>query len=330
MPTLSSAMAPSKGKPPRRHGSLLHPRLPNPLPAGECAQADHLLAQSVLLGLILLTVVGLVGSVIAYRARFFLQLVCCLLLQVVALALVALYFRRRYRGCRLMRTRAAEKDQMTALASATSLIAHEVKNSLNGLKAAASVLASGADPVLPVRAMLGQIDRLGHLASSLLFFAKPLEPQLVKMTLDPLVRQAVEALSVLPEADEVRVEISLNALGEVECDPLLLVTAIDNLIRNAIEAAVTRKDLGRLERPTVWIRSRVSGRDALIEVEDNAGGLPAGFEDRLFEPFVSFKSKGVGLGLSTARRAVEQQGGTLSLQGTDRGARFVVQLPRSD
>jgi signal transduction histidine kinase len=328
MPVFSSAM-PSKEKSPRRDGAIPLRQLPNTPHVGEGARANRLFAKSVFLGLILLCAVGLIGSVIAYRARFFVRLLCCLLLQVVTLLLISLHFRRRYRVFLLIRTRAAEQEQLTALASAASLIAREVKNSLNGLKAAASVLASGTDPSLPVRAMLGQIDRLGHLASSLLFFAKPLEPQSVEVALDPLIRQAVEALTVLPEAEEVKVETSLNALSNVACDPLLLVTAIDNLIRNAIEAAVTRKDLGRLERPTVWIRSRVSGGDALIEVEDNAGGLPVGFEHHLFEPFVSFKSKGIGLGLSTARRAVEQQGGTLSLQRTDQGARFIVQLPRS-
>src|SRR5262249_10204038 len=163
-----------------------------------------------------------------------------------------------------------------------------------------------------VRAMLSQIDRLEHLASSLYYFASPPEPKLVRVAFDPLVKQTVEALRVLPEAEEVKVEISLDSKSNVECDPLLLMTAIDNLVRNAIEAAVTRKDLGRVEQPTVWIRTGLSGDDVFIEVEDNAGGVASKFERNPFDPFVTFKSKGIGLGLSTARRAVERQRGSLS------------------
>ena len=65
-----------------------------------------------------------------------------------------------------------------------------------------------------------------------------------------------------------------------------------------------------------------------IEVEDNGGGFPSEFDDHLFKPFVTGKSKGIGLGLSIARRAVEGQGGTLSFQPVDQGARFIIQLPR--
>src|SRR5262249_34041475 len=191
------------------------------------------------------------------RQRLFFQLLFFAALQVVTLVLFSVYFRRTYRAFLRMETRAAEQEKMAALGSAASLIAHEVKNSLNGLKAAASVLTSGADPALPARTMLGQIDRLGHLASSLLYFGKPSKPQPVHVPLDPLVEQAVEALRVLPEVEEVNLETSLMAPSKVECDPLLLVTAIDNLLRNAIEAAVAAKDLGRVEQPTVWIRSGI-------------------------------------------------------------------------
>src|SRR5262249_46353688 len=100
------------------------------------------------------------------------------------------------------------------------------------------------------------------------------------------------------------------------------------LLRNAIEAAVAAKDLGRVEQPTVWIRSGISGDHAYVEVEDNAGGLPSGFEDHLFEPFVTSKPKGIGLRLSMARRAVEQQRGPWAFQRTDQGARFSIRLPR--
>ena len=63
-----------------------------------------------------------------------------------------------------------------------------------------------------------------------------------------------------------------------------------------------------------------------MEVEDNAGGPPPGVEDRLFEPFVTTKPKGVGLGLSMTRRALEQQGGRLSFARIPGGSRFTLHI----
>jgi signal transduction histidine kinase len=261
------------------------------------------------------------------RQRFLLQLVFIAFLQFATLLLFSLYFRRTYRAFLRMETKAAEQEKMAALGAAASLIAHEVKNSLNGLKAAASLLNSAADPVFPARTILGQIDRLGHLASSLLYFGKPAVPQLVRTQLDQLVREVVEGLRVLPEREEVELKLSLDADSEVECDPLLLVTALDNLIRNGIEAAVSAKDLGKIRAPTVTVQTRKLSGEARVIIEDNAGGLPEGFEAHLYEPFVTSKPKGIGLGLSMARRALEQQGGSIMFDRTEGGARFVVGLP---
>jgi signal transduction histidine kinase len=260
------------------------------------------------------------------RHRFLLQLVFIAMLQLVSLLLFSLYFRRTYQTFLRVETRAAEQEKMAALGSAASLIAHEVKNSLNGLKTAATVLTSGADPALPARTIMGQIDRLGHLANSLLYFGKPAVPQLVRTALDPLVNQAVEGLRVLPEAEDVQLTVSLGSAAEVECDPLLLVTALDNLVRNAIEAAVAAKDLGRVDAPMVTVETKASTDMAVIAVEDNAGGFPEGFEEHVFEPFVTSKPKGIGLGLSMARRALEQQGGSLSFERTNLGTRFIVRI----
>jgi signal transduction histidine kinase len=136
-------------------------------------------------------------------------------------------------------------------------------------------------------------------------------------------------LAVLPEFGEVKLELDLSDPVRVEGDPLLLVTALDNLVRNAIEAAVAAKDLGMTGDPTVWVRARAESEQAVLTVEDNAGGPAAGFEEHLYQPFFTTKAKGIGLGLSMARRAVEQQGGTLAFERTKVGSRFTVRLRAS-
>jgi len=64
----------------------------------------------------------------------------------------------------------------------------------------------------------------------------------------------------------------------------------------------------------------------LVAVEDNGGGPPAEIEQRLFEPFTTSKPKGIGLGLAMAKRAVEEQGGTLSFRRTDSGSVFEIRV----
>ncbi|MFY0525671.1 ATP-binding protein [Archangium gephyra] len=261
------------------------------------------------------------------RDRLLLQLLVLAVLQVGTLLLFSLHWRRVYRLFLGMERRAAEKETMAALGSAASLIAHEVKNSLNGLKAAIGMLAPSEEQGFAVRTLRGQIDRLAHLATSLLHFGKQPRVQRIPVDLPHLVREVLDGLRVLPEAEEVRVEAQLDGELLLSGDPLLLATALDNLVRNAMEAAVAAKDLGQVASPEVRVRLHQRDGEAVVEVEDNAGGPPPGFEDRLFEPFVTSKPKGVGLGLSMSRRAVEQQGGRLTFARIPGGSRFRVHLP---
>ena len=279
-------------------------------------------------GLRLLLVADEAAMLAPVRQRFLAQLFLAMVLQALTVLLFTLFLRQSYRGWREMEKRATQQEKMAALGTASSLIAHEVKNSLNGLKVAASLLGDDANAGLATRSIRGQIDRLGHLAQSLLSFGRPVQPQLTEAGLCELVEDALLSVRALPEADEVEVETELHSV-RVHCDPLLLATALDNLLRNAIEAAVGAKDLGRQPSPHVRVKVRANGDTAEVVVEDNAGGPPAGFEGQLFQPFVTSKPKGIGLGLSMARQAVERQGGRLGFERTQVGSRFTVELQRA-
>ena len=279
-------------------------------------------------GLRLLLVADETALLAPVRQRFLGQLVLAMILQGLTVLLFTLFLRQTYGTWRVMEARAAQQEKMAALGTASSLIAHEVKNSLNGLKAAASLLGEGSDVPLAARSIRGQIDRLGHLAQSLLSFGRPAQAQLTEAGLAKLIDDALEGVRALPEADEVTLETDLETPLTVRCDPLLLTTALDNLLRNAIEAAVAAKDLGRQPSPRVRVEAHTVGPVARVVVEDNAGGPPTGLEAELFQPFVTSKPKGIGLGLSMARQAVERQGGRLSFERTAIGSRFTVELQR--
>ncbi|WP_241759484.1 sensor histidine kinase [Pyxidicoccus parkwayensis] len=261
------------------------------------------------------------------RGRFLLQLLGVALLQLGTLVLFSLHWRRVYNLFLSMEERAARHEKMAALGGAASLIAHEVKNSLNGLKSATGLVPPAGDGALVVRTLNGQIDRLAHLATSLLHFGKPPEARLADVDLSQLVRDVVAGLRSLPEAEEVHVEVSVPEQAPLSCDPLLLATALDNVVRNAMEATVAAKDLGQVASPTVRVLAALRDGEAVVSVEDNAGGPTASVEARLFEPFVTSKPKGIGLGLAMTRQALEQQGGRLAFERIPGGSRFRIHLP---
>ncbi len=263
----------------------------------------------------------------AIHRRVLTQLFVIALLQLGTLVLFGFHWRRVYALFLTMEERTAQQEKMAALGGAASLIAHEVKNSLNGLKAATGLLSGQNEQGLVVRTLSGQIDRLAHLATSLLHFGRPPVPQRTLTDVSVLAREVVEGLRTLPEAEEIHVELETPETLSLSCDPLLLTTALDNLVRNAIEATVAAKDLGELSTPAVRVRVREEAGAAVVDVEDNAGGPPAGLEERLFEPFVTSKPKGIGLGLAMTRQAVEQQGGSLTFERIPGGSRFRVRLP---
>ena len=81
-----------------------------------------------------------------------------------------------------------------------------------------------------------------------------------------------------------------------------------------------------MARGKIRISARKTRGCALIEVEDTGLGIPAEIHERLFEPFVTAKKDGLGLGLALSRRTVRHHGGDICMEPGE-GARFVVLLP---
>ncbi len=265
-------------------------------------------------------------SVTPIRRRLELQLGFLLLVQLTALGAFLVFLRRTWRAFLDAESQVAEQEKMAALGAAASLIAHEVKNSLNGLSSAVALLGAGGEPDLVRRTVTGQVERLAHLSRSLLSFAKPGELRRAPLELDGVVREAVASLSSLPEWPEAEVALQLSSGATVQSDPLLLTTAIDNLVRNAIEAAVAAKDVGRITSPRVRVETARVDERLVVRVTDN-GFAPEGFEQRLGEPFFTTKSKGIGLGLAMTLRAAEQLGGALRFTRLPDGSCFELTLP---
>ncbi|MBZ4420059.1 sensor histidine kinase [Myxococcus sp. RHSTA-1-4] len=262
------------------------------------------------------------------RSRFLRQLAFQILLLSSTLVVLVLLLRHSYRSLLAAEERLRRQETMAALGTAAALIAHEVKNALNGIQAALSVLRhTAAGSELPVKALRSQVERLGHLARSLLSFGSPRAALRRPCEVRLLVQDALQAVSLLPESEAVELRTSLEEGLMVQGDAALLVSAIDNLVRNAVEAGAVARDTGL--RPTPWVSVTLTREadEAVLVVEDNAGGVDPTLEPRLWEPFATGRAKGIGLGLPMARASVEAHGGSLTYLRRPQGSRFTLRLP---
>ena len=146
---------------------------------------------------------------------------------------------------------------------------------------------------------------------------KPLARQ--RLALADVLRQAVEAVK-RPERFRLVFE-GLDGIPEVDGDAGQLRQVFVNLLDNAVHAS------GEDGRVTV----QASAGAALVEiaVEDSGPGVDEATRRRLFEPLITTKHKGVGLGLALVKRIVERHDGTITYEPRGSGARFVVRLPKA-
>jgi C4-dicarboxylate-specific signal transduction histidine kinase len=123
---------------------------------------------------------------------------------------------------------------------------------------------------------------------------------------------------------DVRLRLDRSLRLGVVVDSAQMAEVVRNLVRNAIESF----ELSPADRRTVEICAKVTDSgDFLLEVHDTGPGVIPEMQSCLFEPFVTSKGDRIGLGLTVSRSIVEAHGGSLSLESSEAGARFVVALP---
>jgi len=220
----------------------------------------------------------------------------------------------------------ARAEREAAWREVARRVAHEIKNPLTALRYALHrVQRRTALVPLPereaveesLRAMLLELENLAAMADQFSQYARMPEPALTSLDLCEVAR----ATAALQEPGTVRVSCASESLL-VRGDRLMLSRALGNLVINAREADAAG---------TVEIRVRTDGGQAIVEVLDRGPGLPAGLEGRIFDAYVSTKSRGSGLGLSLVRDIARQHGGEVTLESREGGgacARLV--LPMED
>ena len=168
---------------------------------------------------------------------------------------------------------------------------------------------------------LNQLELTNRQIQSLLSLSRqePEAPEWVE--LEPLVDEIL--MLMRPNADHWHVdwteEIQWDSGCQVDRQPMQ--AAFMNLLINAIEAA---GEQGRVE-----VRGTMEEGAWVLDIQDSGEGVPAEFESKMFEPFATTKSEGVGIGLTMAKQSIERHGGTLRYERRLDGTHFLVRLPKT-
>jgi PAS domain S-box-containing protein len=216
-----------------------------------------------------------------------------------------------------------EQAALARLGEMAAVVAHEVKNPLAGIRGALQVISARMPGESRDRAVVGDIlarlDSLNEMVHDLLLFARPRAPRLAHVPIGPLIEATALLLKRDPHLAHVDVIVQ-GGVQTVEADSELLQIVISNLLLNAAQA------MGGEGTVTVSVE-RHDGRCDLI-FRDTGPGMAADVRERMFEPFFTTKHRGTGLGLSTAKRLVEQHHGEMRAECPPGGGTIVtVSLP---
>ena len=243
-------------------------------------------------------------------------------------------------------TELVSAQRMAAWGDVARRIAHEIKNPLTPIQLSAerikrkySRLVSGED-LETLEQLTGVIVRqtndLRRIVDEFSRFARMPEPDRRDHDLARLMRDAV----VLQEGALHGAKLVSDLPAEpvvVELDATMISQAVTNLIKNAGEAIESLAEKGAPEgwMPEVRVAMEAAPDAVTIRITDNGIGLPPD-RSRLFEPYVTTRAKGTGLGLPIVKKIIEEHGGTLVLtdapafaEGAHRGALAEIRLPRA-
>ncbi len=234
-----------------------------------------------------------------------------------------LLHQRREQLRRAAERQMAQREKLATLGLLSGAIAHEIRNPLSSMRTLAALLAEElpqhSEQKQSADLIISEIDRLTQTTNRLLESARPADDRKnsceLELTLgrlcrlmEPLARQQNVSFRSEFQAGPVTIEATEAAISEICL----------NLIRNAIEATAGQPDA------FVIVRTERSNSDQLvIDIEDNGPGVPSSIRTALFQPFVTGKEDGNGLGLFVASERARELGAQLScLDRTNGGTIF--------
>ncbi|MBI2894052.1 MAG: PAS domain S-box protein [Deltaproteobacteria bacterium] len=229
----------------------------------------------------------------------------------------------RTRALQLAQEELLRKERLAVLGRLVGGLAHQIRSPLGALTNAVYILKRRLEDLPPEAAHALEIIkeeawRANRIISDMIDYARvrPISPTPVPVT--EVIDAATRRGWITPT---VRVELELpGSLPPVAIDRAQVEGAISNVVRNAVDAMP--------EGGPLRIDARQEGDEVVVGIQDTGAGVPEEVRERLFEPLVTTKADGLGLGLTTARALIENQGGRIDcVQSGPAGTRFEIRLP---
>ena len=210
---------------------------------------------------------------------------------------------------------AAQADLIRRIAS---VVGHELRNPLAVINNSAyfvkaKLTGASLDPKVEkhLKIIESEVARADRLIGDILTCSRKAEPAAETRSLDAIIREAVAAYA-LPESGKINFKPA--AEEKVRVDVKMLTDALQRLLDNAFDA--------QGGKGTVKLATGVGKETVWVAVSDSGPGVDAKVKDSLFEPFVTTKPRGLGLGLALARKLLEANGGSASYASGPKGSTF--------
>jgi signal transduction histidine kinase len=208
--------------------------------------------------------------------------------------------------------------RLAAAGEMAAAVAHELNQPLTALSAYGSacqrlVMRQGGDPLLQktIDAMAAESQRASNVLKRLREFFRSGTIALEELSLAELIKESVDAFAEQARKGEVELEVRAVPEATLLGDRIQLEIVLRNLLSNALQALDQMpRDAGR----HITVDAGIEGVFIWIRIADNGPGIADKIRSRLFEPFVSLKSSGLGLGLAISRSIVEAHGGSLVVE----------------
>ena len=228
-------------------------------------------------------------------------------------------------------------EKMATIGKMAAVVAHEINNPLAGILTYAKLLkrwVERGDVVTPKKEeaeqcldlIAGESRRCGDLVKNLLTFSRTSQMNVQTADLNTIVDRSIRLLTHQIEMNGIELHLDLGeGLPSVQCDPGQIEQVILALVINAIDAMPRGGNL--------WLSTRFKGPGELVfQVRDDGSGIDSELLERIFEPFVTTKEsgKGVGLGLAVSHNIIERHHGNIDVESeVGKGTTFTVSLPQS-